>query len=105
MSWPEGVLGRALAGTYLAGWVTWLIGVVWTLIGQLTGGSESAAGVIAGVLFFAGALGVTAVAIRLRNHVSKPAGRFTASATGYQRAWNRLMLGMELRAAVRVLKS
>ncbi|WP_432880767.1 hypothetical protein ACQPYH_35930 [Kribbella sp. CA-245084] len=104
MTWPEGVLGRRLAGTYLAGWLSWLIGVVCVLSVQLAGVAEPLVMVIGTVLFFAGAIGVLAVAVQMRNRVSAPAGKFSAGATGYQRAWHRMMLGLELRAAVRVVK-
>jgi len=88
---------------YLVSWASWLIGVVWTLISQLTEHTQPPAPVIAGVLFFAGVLGMTAVAALLRNRVARPTGRFTARATNYQRAWCRLTLGLELPRAWRVL--
>jgi hypothetical protein len=102
MDWSGGRYERILAGAYLAGWAVWLIGVIWTLINQATGGTGLQV-VIAGVLFFGGLLAITAVAYFLRNRVPTQAVRFTAKASSYQRAWHRLALGIELSRAWRAL--
>jgi hypothetical protein len=103
MDWTGGRNEQILAGVYLASWVSWLIGVVWTLISQLTAGLEFPQPVIAGALFFGGVVGMTALAYLLRNRVPRQAGRFMAKATNYQRAWYRLTLGIELPRAWRAL--
>jgi hypothetical protein len=103
MDWTGERYERILAGVYLASWVSWLIGVVSTLISQLTSGTEFPQPVIAGVLFVCGVVGMTAVAYPLRNRVPRQAGKFMAKATNYQRAWYRLTLGIELPRAWRAL--
>jgi len=105
MNWGGGRRQQVLAGVYLASWVSWLIGVAWTLLIQLTSDAEPPAPMaIAGVLFVGGVLGITAVAYLLRDRVPAPAGKLMANAANYQRGWQRLMLGIELRTAVRVLR-
>jgi hypothetical protein len=103
MDWSGGRNARLLAGADLGSWVSWLVGVVWTLIIQLLTNAGPPQPVIAGVLFFVGVLGVTALAYVLRDRVPKQAGRLMASATDYQRAWQRMMLGLELGRAWRAL--
>ena len=96
MDWSGGRNARLLAGTYLGSWVSWLIGVIWMLIIQLSTSAGPPQAAIAGVLLVAGVIGVTALAYALRDRVPKQAGRLMANATGYQRAWQRMMLGLEL---------
>ena len=99
MDWGEGRYERVLAGVYLISWATWLAGVVWTLISQLDEGAVPPEPFVAGALFVGGALGFSGVAYLLRDRVPKQAGRLTASATNFQRAWHRLALGLELARA------
>lgn len=77
-----------LAVVYLAAFAAMLIGVVWTLVNQLTGGAGVQA-TIGVVLFVAGQLTIVALAYRLR------------AGTDYSRAWQRLSLGLEVRPALR----
>lgn len=77
-----------LAVVYLAAFGAMLVGIVWTLVNQLTGraGVEVTAGV---VLFLGGQLTIVGLAHRLR------------AGTEYSRAWQRLSLGLEVRPALR----
>jgi hypothetical protein len=83
---------------YLIAFVAQVTGIVLTLIMQWTGagGLVQDAGI---VLFCLGILGITGLALGLRHRVGT-AGRFAArNATGYERAWQRLALGLEVRGA------
>jgi hypothetical protein len=103
MDWSGVRNARPLAGAYLGSWVTWLVGVVWTLTIQLSTSARPPQAVIALVLFFGGVLGVSALAYLLRDRVPEQAGRLAANASEYQRAWQRMMLGLELGRAWRAL--
>ncbi|TCO48270.1 hypothetical protein EV646_10487 [Kribbella antiqua] len=95
MDWSAGRNGRVLAGVYLAGFTASLIGLVWTLVNQLTGGGGSQE-VVGGVLFVGGQL----VIYGLVRGLMQPGGRRDAG-----RLWNRLVLGRELVGAWRALRN
>jgi hypothetical protein len=98
MNWPEGSKGRTLAGIYLIAFVAMVIGLVWTLCNQATGGggAQLAIGV---VLFVVAQVTITAMAFGLRNSLPGKTD------LGYQRAWQRLTLGRELATAARLLRA
>jgi hypothetical protein len=97
MDWTKETHGRLLATAYIVGFVAWLIGVVWILYNQFTGGS--AAQMTVGIVFFAiGQVLLMIVALTLRK-------RFQTSRapSSFSQAWQRLTLGLELPPAVRLL--
>ena len=97
MDWTKETHGRLLATAYIVGFVAWLIGVVWILYNQFTGGSGPQMTV--GIVFFAiGQVLLMIVAFTLRK-------RFQTSrtASSWQQAWRRLTLGLELPRALRLL--
>jgi apolipoprotein N-acyltransferase len=100
MDWPRDRTGRILAGAYLAGFVATLIGIVWTLINQWTGGSGPQT-VVGGVFFAAGLLALFA-AFALRDRGAAESRESAWRKT--ERVWHRLALGRELRAAVQLLR-
>jgi hypothetical protein len=89
--WPNGLLGRALAGLYVAAWAGVVAGLVWGLRDPTPG---FAVWVVANVLIWA-------LAVGMRRRVPMPVG---ARMTGYQRAWYRLILGLELPAALQRIR-
>ncbi|WP_432948096.1 hypothetical protein ACQPXM_12760 [Kribbella sp. CA-253562] len=98
MNWPEGNKGRTLAGTYLIAFVAMVIGLVWTLYNQATGGggAQLAVGI---ALFVVAQVVITAIAFGLRNALPGKTD------LGYQQAWHRLTLGRELATAARLLRA
>jgi hypothetical protein len=101
MNWGGVRNGRLLAGLYLAAFTATATGIVWILILQLTGSDTTV--VAAAILFVAGGLTITALALGLRNQAPESKNRLTKNATGYQRNYNRLALGLELPGAWRVV--
>jgi hypothetical protein len=98
MNWPEGTKGRTLAGIYLIAFVAMVIGLVWTLYNQATGG-DGAQLAVGAALFVVAQVTITAMAFGLRNALpGKPD-------LGYQRVWQRLSLGRELATAARLLRA
>lgn len=84
---------------YLAGLVATLTGIGLMLAHQLASAPLAS---VAGVLFFAGLLALYAVAFSLRDALTAPPGESAWFRT--HRAWQRLALGRELRAAVQLLR-
>jgi len=102
MDWGGVRNGKLLAGAYLIALVMLYAGVVWLLVEQWTG-AESI-GLVAPILFFAGGLTIIALAAALRRRMPVRTTGLTKSMTGYQRAYYRLSLGLEVRAAWRTIK-
>jgi hypothetical protein len=101
MNWGAVRNGRFLAGLYLAAFPATAAGIVWILILQLTGSATTV--VPAAILFVAGVLTITALAVGLRKHAPESKNRLTKNATGYHRNYNRLALGLELPGAWRIV--
>jgi glycerol-3-phosphate acyltransferase PlsY len=97
MDWTKEASPRLLATAYVVGFVAWLIGVLWILYNQFTGGS--AAAMIVGIILFAiGQALISIVAFTLRHNFQ------TASSTSsFSQAWQRLSTGLELAPALRLL--
>lgn len=96
--------GKLVAGTYLIAFVAQVAGIVLTLIMQWTGagGLVQGAGIF---LFCLGGLGVGGLALGLRRRVRAATSRFAGkNVTGYQHAWQRLALGLEVRGAWNAVK-
>jgi hypothetical protein len=101
MNWREVRNGRLLAGVYLTAFAMLVAGVLWLLILQWT--SETAV-VPAGILFLGGGFTIIGMAVGLRNRAPALKNRLTKSATGYQRMYHRLALGLELPGAWRAVR-
>lgn len=101
MNWPGGDKGRILAGLYLFAFVAMVVGLVWTLYNQTTGGdgAQMAAG---GATFVIAQLIIAAMAVGLR--AALPDAKGAEGSFQYQRAWQRLTLGRELGTAMHRLK-
>lgn len=94
MDWPGGRRGRALAAVYVLAWA----GVV---TGALSIGTSER--VTTGfVLWVAASALIWALAVGMRHRV--PTQLRPTLGTGYQRAWYRLMLGIELPRALRAIR-
>jgi hypothetical protein len=102
MNWGEVRNGRLLAGVYMTAFAMLVAGVLWLLILQWTGSETTV--VPAGILFFGGAFTITGMAVGLRNRAPAPKNRLTKNATGYQRMYHRLALGLELPGAWRAVR-
>ncbi|MEU4287990.1 hypothetical protein AB0E63_07195 [Kribbella sp. NPDC026596] len=102
MNWPAGVLGRALAAVYLVACPVLYVGVVWTLIGQLTGDGTPQTPAI--VLFLVGALLIIGLSFVLGRWVPERRNKLTKNMRGSQLAYFRLGLGFELWRAWRVVR-
>ncbi|GAA1557427.1 hypothetical protein GCM10009789_08500 [Kribbella sancticallisti] len=92
MTWTEHPKARALAAAYVLGFLAWLVGVLWILSLQFTGGTGPQ--FVGGIILFAvGQALITAIAFTLR-------ARFRDS---FSQAWHHLSLGLGLPAAVKLL--
>lgn len=74
-------------------------GVVWSVLNQLTGGGGLQA-ILGFGLFLASQAALIALAFALRNNVRDA----PATGNGYQLAWRRLTLGLELTPALKLLR-
>ncbi|GAB2672547.1 hypothetical protein [Kribbella swartbergensis] len=99
MNWDGLPNGRLLAGLYLLAFVSMYAGVAWVLVAQSTGEPT----IVGGIMFFAGLFGIIGLAWGLRNRVTAEPGRFMGKASGHQRAYQRLALGVELPRAWQAL--
>jgi glycerol-3-phosphate acyltransferase PlsY len=97
MDWTKEANARLLATAYVLGFVAWLIGVLWILYNQFTGGS--AAAMIVGIILFAiGQALISVVAFTLRHNFQT-----AASTSSFSQAWQRLSMGLELPPAFRLV--
>ena len=100
MNWGGVRRARAFAVAYLVAFAAMVIGVALVLSAQATGNQPLS--IPGAVLFVGGQLVITALSFALREVVPvRPGGR-----TRDRRAlaWNRLSLGLEMRAAWRVAR-
>jgi glycerol-3-phosphate acyltransferase PlsY len=99
MDWTKETHARSLATAYVVGFVGWLIGVLWILYNQFTGGS--AAAMIVGIVLFAiGQALISVVAFTLRTNFQT-----STKASSFKLAWQHLAMGLELPTAGRFLLS
>ncbi|MGH3465391.1 MAG: hypothetical protein ACRDP9_28310 [Kribbellaceae bacterium] len=98
IEWPRDRKGRALARAYLPTFAAMVIGVLWVVLNQITGGGGSQAGLGIAV-FLASQAALFTIAFGLRDNV-----RGAPAANGYPLAWHRLSLGLELLAAMKLLR-
>jgi hypothetical protein len=94
MRWPSGRVGRWLAGLYLVAFCCLVVGLAWMLYHQA---------VVPIVLFGAAGLTMWLLALRLRDRVPRPTRSGRMRLSGYQRAWYRLVLGLEIPIAARLV--
>lgn len=97
IEWPRDRKGRALARAYLPTFAAMVIGVLWVVLNQITGGGGPQAGLGIAV-FLASQAALFTIAFGLRNNVRG------APANGYPLTWRRLSLGLELPAALQLLR-
>ncbi|HZX07059.1 hypothetical protein [Kribbella sp.] len=102
MTWPEGVLGRALAAGYLIAFPAVYAGVVWSLILEITGAGEIPAAAV--VMWGFGAVVIVALSFVLRHRAPGPGNRLSKGMSGDQRMYHRLALGLELPGAWRAVR-
>jgi apolipoprotein N-acyltransferase len=97
MDWAKEANARPLATAYLVGFLAWLIGVVWILSNQATGGAV--AGMVVGIILFAiGQALISVVAFTLRKNFQT-----SKTASSFSQAWQRLSVGLEIPPALRLL--
>jgi hypothetical protein len=94
MRWPGGRVGGLLAGLYLVAFCCLVVSLAWVLY---------RAAVVPMVLFGAAGLAMWLLALRLQDGVPRPARGGRMRLSGYQRAWYRLVLGLEIPVAVRLV--
>ncbi|MFK4088650.1 hypothetical protein ACI2LF_31340 [Kribbella sp. NPDC020789] len=97
MDWTRQAHARLIAAAYSVAFLGWLIAVVWILYGQFTGASAGTMVVSIVIFAISQALMIT-VAFSLRK--SFPTSRAPSS---FSQAWQRLSLGLELPAAIKLL--
>jgi hypothetical protein len=96
MDWTKLPKPRLLAAAYILAFLSWVVGVVLVIYSQATG-SEGTQLTIGIVLFAIGQAIITALAFALRTP--------TANRDAFSRAWNRLNLGLELPAALHLIRT
>ncbi|MFC0626293.1 hypothetical protein [Kribbella deserti] len=96
INWPTGSQGQTFARAYLAAFPLMVAGIAWVLIGQATGNTDGPAYLIAVVVFLISQAILVALAMALRSR---------SSSGNYAQNWQRLSLGLELRAALAVLRT
>jgi len=101
MDWGGVRNAKLMAGVYLAAFVSLYGGLGCELVAQWTGWQRLALGAFA---FVAGLAGIFALAWVLRDRVPARTSRLTARAGKHQRAYQRLVLGIELAPAWRILR-
>lgn len=98
MDWPVGRQGQILAALYIVAFVVGVVGLIWALIARAT---------IAFVMFVVAQVVLWLLALRMRNRAGYASAQESRSGafrlSGYQRAWHRLALGLEVPAALRRL--